>query len=528
MKEITRIHIAKTPYNIEIDAKKLLEKYLNDLAALGNDAEVIEDIELRIVELLQERSVKPEGTVAQADITAIKKQLGEPEEIADEPVNDTAITQLARKKLFRHPQRGILGGVASGLAEMLNINAAWVRIAIIILAFASFGTVLVAYAVAWLVIPPVRSAKDLLQLRGVPVTPAAIAQLSKSEGTLTSNRDKVAIRILTVILGLFATTGAITALFFTIFGGIHFAREIGFRDGWEIVLIILAVLSGLLLTVLSGIIAYAAFAQRVNRRIVIAAIAVLLAGMVTFGTLIGTGYYYAADTRSRVEQSMKTDTVALPDNFQGVDYLEISAPTTEVTYEVSKTPQIKYEYSTLDKSAQQPEVKVENNRLIVLVKEGSQDQKDAVRFFAPRKLTISGPELKTAQVLQDTHVTYMSSQASDLKLLVGRDASIDLNKSVIKNLEVYMQQNAEVTTELSSVTNVKLDFKDNALFNGGHIATMSVRANESCPANQGTGINLYSLSNPTWTFNGAEQKTDDFREACVRLRIESSDYDSNE
>jgi hypothetical protein len=31
MKEITRIHIAKNPYDIEIDAKKALQKYINRL-----------------------------------------------------------------------------------------------------------------------------------------------------------------------------------------------------------------------------------------------------------------------------------------------------------------------------------------------------------------------------------------------------------------------------------------------------------------------------------------------------------------
>ena len=29
MKEITRIHLAKTPFSVEVDAKKSLEKYLN-------------------------------------------------------------------------------------------------------------------------------------------------------------------------------------------------------------------------------------------------------------------------------------------------------------------------------------------------------------------------------------------------------------------------------------------------------------------------------------------------------------------
>ena len=31
MKEITRIHLAKTPYDIELDAKEVLQKYLSEI-----------------------------------------------------------------------------------------------------------------------------------------------------------------------------------------------------------------------------------------------------------------------------------------------------------------------------------------------------------------------------------------------------------------------------------------------------------------------------------------------------------------
>jgi len=31
VKEITRIHLAKTPFSVEVDAKKVLERYLKDI-----------------------------------------------------------------------------------------------------------------------------------------------------------------------------------------------------------------------------------------------------------------------------------------------------------------------------------------------------------------------------------------------------------------------------------------------------------------------------------------------------------------
>ncbi len=45
MKEITRIHLAKTAFSVEIDAKKSLEKYLNSIQKnMHADAEAMKEI----------------------------------------------------------------------------------------------------------------------------------------------------------------------------------------------------------------------------------------------------------------------------------------------------------------------------------------------------------------------------------------------------------------------------------------------------------------------------------------------------
>ena len=64
MKEITRIHLAKTPFSAEIDAKKSLEKYLNSIQKnMHAEPEAMQEIEARMVELLtrsEERRVGKE------------------------------------------------------------------------------------------------------------------------------------------------------------------------------------------------------------------------------------------------------------------------------------------------------------------------------------------------------------------------------------------------------------------------------------------------------------------------------------
>ena len=52
MKEITRIHLAKTPFSVEVDAKKSLEKYLNLIQKnMHAEPEAMREIEARMVEL---------------------------------------------------------------------------------------------------------------------------------------------------------------------------------------------------------------------------------------------------------------------------------------------------------------------------------------------------------------------------------------------------------------------------------------------------------------------------------------------
>ena len=69
MKEITRIHLAKTAFSIEIEAKSLLEKYLNSIQKNMNaEPEAMREIEARMVEILAERGVMKEGVISADDV----------------------------------------------------------------------------------------------------------------------------------------------------------------------------------------------------------------------------------------------------------------------------------------------------------------------------------------------------------------------------------------------------------------------------------------------------------------------------
>ena len=77
--------------------------------------------------------------------------------------------ESTRKKLFRNPDDKMLGGVCSGMACFFGIDALWLRLLMILLAWFSVGTMIVVYLILWLVIPETRTPEDRLRMQGRPV-----------------------------------------------------------------------------------------------------------------------------------------------------------------------------------------------------------------------------------------------------------------------------------------------------------------------------------------------------------------------
>ena len=61
-----------------------------------------------------------------------------------------------KKKLYRNTKEGVMFGVCAGLSDYLNIDAGFIRI-IWVLAVICYGTGLLAYLLAALLIMPIKS-----------------------------------------------------------------------------------------------------------------------------------------------------------------------------------------------------------------------------------------------------------------------------------------------------------------------------------------------------------------------------------
>ena len=173
MKKIININLSGRVIPIEDSAYEKLQAYIESLRRYfsneeGRD-EIINDIESRIAELMSEKIRKGADSVTEADVDEIITSMGRPEdfEAAERETIAAAAQQKAsageetytakkRGRLYRDSSDKILGGVASGLANYLDIDPAVMRILMLLFVFtAEFGILL--YIVLWIVVP----AKDL-------------------------------------------------------------------------------------------------------------------------------------------------------------------------------------------------------------------------------------------------------------------------------------------------------------------------------------------------------------------------------
>jgi len=223
MKEITRIHIAKTSYDIEIGAKKELEKYITKLELYADDPNLLEDIEIRLTEILSDRGIEKDGVITAEDVTAIREQLGDPKEFMGE--GDIAVgpetfddDNKPPHRLYRDTGSPLLGGVLSGIAKYFGVNPLWTRLGFVVLLLLSWGTVIVVYLVLWIVVPPAKTAAEKLELAGKPVTLASIREVSERVD-LPNNAAKIFQGILVYGSATLLAVAAVISLVVTVWAG---------------------------------------------------------------------------------------------------------------------------------------------------------------------------------------------------------------------------------------------------------------------------------------------------------------------
>lgn len=174
MKKIININLSGRVVPIEDSAYERLKAYIESLRSYFSKEEdrdeIINDIESRIAELMNEKIRKGASAITDADIDEIAASMGRPEDFEAADSETTAAAQPApgteqssrkerrsRGRLYRDTSDKFLGGVCSGIAAYLNVDPAIVRILFAIITFGGFGLGFLAYIILWIVLP----AKDV-------------------------------------------------------------------------------------------------------------------------------------------------------------------------------------------------------------------------------------------------------------------------------------------------------------------------------------------------------------------------------
>jgi len=356
MNEVKHIHLGRQQFTISLEAYKELREYLDAIERQSgsNGADIVEEVEARLAELLTEHGNTPAKVVLPADVAYLKDQMGEPRDFKDDESTDTdesIAAESSPRQLFRDPDHGMIAGVAAGLATYLHVDVVIVRLLFVALVFAG-GSGILLYIVLWLIVPEARSGSDRLRMRGQAVTvealkglvdradvPAAARRANKTFGRILSTAVKV---ILTLIgigfviggIGMMLVSGV--ALVYGLAHGLQVGNTVLFPKGSKETGLLIAAAT---LVILTGIMLAVSGLSLIRKRWAMpgwSLAAVLVAFVVAASTAGGLAASSAPQLRDRYNSLTYSRFIQIKPfsklNFIGnnVFYIATTGPTTSV------------------------------------------------------------------------------------------------------------------------------------------------------------------------------------------------------
>jgi phage shock protein PspC (stress-responsive transcriptional regulator) len=194
MNKTFTINISGIIFNIEEDAFEKLNNYIGLLEHIfecqAGGQEILQDIESRIAELLQEKITEGQEAVTSIWVDEVIQRMGTPEEMTDQEQMDnssgsrTEIKQeKIKKRMYRDGEGRVLGGVCSGMGAYFNLDPVFIRILFVILAFLGVGISILIYLILWIVVPEAKTTAQRLEMRGEEATISNIRKAIQEEVT---------------------------------------------------------------------------------------------------------------------------------------------------------------------------------------------------------------------------------------------------------------------------------------------------------------------------------------------------------
>ena len=500
MKEIYRIHLAKIPYEIEVDAKKELTKYFDDLRKYANDESIFNDVEIRVTEILKDFGVSRDGIISLDDVKKIKSQLGDPEVFAEsdidskdlvsaQDINEESAKTTTKKKLYRDQANGMVAGIASGLSEYLSIDIVFVRILMLIFIPLTFGWFIPVYLILWILIPKAKTASDILRLRGEKASAQSIKNVNNEyDFSLLERKNNSVKKIFAILLGvisIFAAVGGLVLTFGVNLAFVGQANESVYFKSYEGVPMALFSAAGLLFVAFWILLAYISFTRKVKTQQIISFAVIIFLGISSFAS----GFYAlgVAETNwdAKIQASIKKRAVKIDsDKLAKISTLDINS-NIDVEYIVSDERKVEIvESDYLDDEKTNVEMNFDKETLNVAV------SKENFYYGNFEKLLIYGPELKDITDTSSKQIKYTSKDQDSLSVVQkGYGSEVKLsNSATIKNLSIKQTEGSSFDGEYVAVDNLTIDASDGGSsikLRSANVAKIS--ASEICYREYGEG-----------------------------------------
>lgn len=370
MKEITRIHLAKTPYDIELDAKEVLQKYLSEIKQMMGSDDTMYEIEARMVELLGERGVQSNGIITMSDVEDLRSKMGLPKEFSDSESTEDSQADLApsnspAKRLMRDTDNAIFGGVCAGIAAYWGINPLWVRLLFIISPFITFGTALLVYIIIWISLPEAKTAAEKLQMRGEPVTLDSLKKAANNSESKYRTKETLAkILRICLALGLFFTTlGLLAVLVVGSITGIMampFINEFTHAQPWAWGLLISLIIAGIMAVEMFGVLTFSVARMKFTKTVLITLVITSVIGVLSIAGMVITGSKLSNEVVQDRQRLTKVIHAKLPNNVEGVKYVELEG--NHMTSEIIPSSNLRVEAEYINyKGSEKPKIEVIRN-----------------------------------------------------------------------------------------------------------------------------------------------------------------------
>lgn len=197
MNKTVNINIGGLFFHIDENAFQKLSRYFDAIKrSLSNSSgqdEIMKDIEMRVAELFTDRQKSDKHVINLKDVDEVVAVMGQPEDyrIDNDETESTAsnFASTTRKKLYRDKDRGMIGGVCTGIGHYFGIDAVWVKLFFILIVWAG-GAGIISYLILWIIIPEAITTSEKLEMTGEPVTISSIEKKVREEFDNVSTKLK--------------------------------------------------------------------------------------------------------------------------------------------------------------------------------------------------------------------------------------------------------------------------------------------------------------------------------------------------